>query len=63
MAFVKVSNFNRSKMFREGGFREREIMKKAKCVTSSKHMKNCVTFHDTKNRKSATYCFGRGWVK
>ena len=62
MAFVKVSRANRSKMFREGGFREREIMQKANCVTSSKYMKNCVTFHDTKGRKSATYCFGRGWV-
>lgn len=28
MAFVKVSKAQRQKMFREGGYRERDIMKK-----------------------------------
>ena len=62
MAFVKVSKAQRDKMYREGGYRERDIMKKSSCVTKSKYYKDCVTFHDTKNTRTATYKYGRGWV-
>ena len=33
MAFVSVSKTARQKMFREGGYREREIMKNSVCTT------------------------------
>ena len=39
MAFVKVSKAQRQKMFREGGYRERDIMKKSTCVTNSAGIK------------------------
>lgn len=61
MAFVKVSRAQRQKMFREGGYREREIMKNSIFVTTDLGRKDCVKFHDTKGR-TATYCYGRGWV-
>lgn len=63
MPFVKVSKSQRAKMFREGGFREREVMKNSSCVTKRKGYKDCVTFHDTKNNRTATYRYGRGWVE
>jgi len=61
MAFVKVSDKMRLKMFREGGYREREIMKNSTCVTTALGRKDCVKFHG-KNGKTATYRFGRGWI-
>ncbi|MCI8988820.1 MAG: hypothetical protein HFK05_03590 [Clostridia bacterium] len=62
MAFIKVSRSARCQMFREGGYREREIMKNATCVTNDLGRKDCVKFHDTKHGKTATYRYGRGWV-
>ena len=62
MAFVKVSKAQRQKMFCEGGYRERDIMKKSTCVTNSAGYKGCVTFHDTANGRKATYRYGRGWA-
>lgn len=49
-------------MFREGGNREREIMKNSVCATTSLGRKDCVKFHDKKHGKTAVYCYGRGWV-
>ncbi len=48
-------------MFREGGYREREIMKNSVCTTTALGRKDCVKFHD-KNGNTATYRYGRGWV-
>lgn len=62
MPFVKVSKQQRQKMYREGGWRERDVMKNSVCVTKSKNYPNCVTYHDKKNRRTATYRIGRGWV-
>lgn len=62
MAFVKVTRAQRQKMFREGGYREREIMKNSTCVTTDLGRKDCVKFHDTKHGRTATYRYGRGWV-
>jgi hypothetical protein len=61
MAFIKVSRMARQKMFREGGYREREIMKNSVCTTTALGRKDCVKFHD-KNGNTATYRYGRGWV-
>ena len=61
MAFVSVSKTARKKMFREGGYREREIMKNSVCTTTALGRKDCVKFHD-KNGNTATYRYGRGWV-
>ena len=62
MAFVKATDSQKRKMYREGGYRERSIMNNSKCVTKSKGYPGCVTFHDTKNGKTATYRYGRGWI-
>ena len=62
MAFIKVSRTARQKMFREGGYREREIMKNFVCTTTAFGRKDCVKFHDKKHNKTATYCYGRGWI-
>ncbi len=62
MSFVKVTKSQRKKMYQEGGYRERSIMKNAKCVTNKAGRKDCVVFHDTKNERTATYRFGRGRV-
>ena len=61
MAFVSVSKTARQKMFREGGYSEREIMKNSVCTTTALGRKDCVKFHD-KNGNTATYRYGRGWV-
>ena len=61
MAFVSVSKTARQKMFREGCYREREIMKNSVCTTTALGRKDCVKFHD-KNGNTATYRYGRGWV-
>ena len=61
MAFVSGSKTARQKMFREGGYRAREIMKNSVCVTTALGRKDCVKFHD-KNGNTATYRYGRGWV-
>ena len=61
MAFVGVSKTARQKMLREGGYREREIMKNSVCTTTALGRKDCVKFHD-KNGNTATYRYGRGWV-
>ena len=53
MAFVSVSKTARQKMFREGGCREREIMKNSVCTTTALGRKDCVKFHD-KNGNTAT---------
>lgn len=62
MAFIKVSRSARQRMYREGGWRERGIMQNATCVTNGLGREDCVTFHDTKHGKTATYRYGRGWV-
>lgn len=62
MAFIKVPTALKKQMFREGGFREREIMKNATCITNALGRKDCVKFHDTKNGRTATYRYGKGWV-
>lgn len=62
MAFIKVSKSQRQKMFREGGYRERDIMRNASCVTNALGRKDCVRFHDTRHGRTATYRYGRGWV-
>ena len=62
MAFVRVSKAEKSKMFREGGNRERSIMNNASCVTNAPGMKGCVKFHDKKNGRTAIYRKGRGWI-
>ena len=61
MAFVRVSKTARQKMFREGGYCEREIMKNSVCTATALGRKDCVKFHD-KNGNTATYRYGRGWV-
>ena len=61
MPFVKVTKTQKDKMYREGGWRERNIMDNAKCATRKNGMPGCVTFHDGKGR-TATYKKGRGWV-
>ena len=61
MAFVRVSKAAWQKMFREGGYREREIMKSSVCTTTALGRRDCVKFHD-KNGNTATYRYGRGWV-
>ncbi|MDY5263697.1 MAG: hypothetical protein SPH07_01475 [Eubacteriales bacterium] len=63
MAFVKVSKEMKRKMFREGGYREREIMKNSICTTTAYGRKDCVKFHDKKNDKTAVYKYGRGWIE
>lgn len=62
MAFVKISRSDKKKMFSEGGWREKEIMKNATCVTTALGRKDCFKFHDTKNGRTATYRRGRGWI-
>ena len=58
MAFVKLTKAEKNDMFRKGGYRERSIMRNSKCApTTSKGMKNCVTFH-SKDDKTATYYRG-----
>lgn len=59
--FVKVSDRQKEKMYREGGYRERKIMENAKCITKGNGMPGCVTFHDGKGKR-ATYKTGRGWI-
>ncbi len=61
MAFVKVSKSAWRKMFNEGGYREREIMRNSVYKTTALGRKDCVKFH-TKNGKTAIYRYGRGWV-
>ena len=63
MAFVRVSKAARQRMFREGGNREREIMKNSVCATTSLGRKDCVKYHEKKHGKTAVYSYGRGWVK
>lgn len=61
MAFVKVNRAERQKMYKEGGYREREIMKNAKYTTTALGSKECVKFHG-KDGRTAIYRKGRGWV-
>ncbi len=63
MSKVSISWSQRQKMFREGGYREREIMKNATNIYRGyAGNKDCITFVDKKNGKSAVYLPGRGWV-
>ena len=62
MAFVRLSKEEKRKLFKEGGYREREIMKTANFVTIGKDYKGCIKFHDLRNHRTALYKYGRGWV-
>ena len=55
MAFVKLSKAEKRKMFNEGGYRERDVMKKANCVTIGKDYKGCIKFHDLKNHRTERF--------
>lgn len=61
MSFVSVSKTARQKMFRDGGFRERDIMKNSICITTALGRKDCVKFH-CKDGKTATYRYGHGLI-